>query len=63
MQQIIGNQHLEDINRHLFATVQVSWFNEMLQNSRDIKNATENLNSAISEMRDYGSRALRVTMS
>ena len=29
MQQIIGNQHLEDINRHLFATVQVSWFNEM----------------------------------
>ncbi len=63
MQQIIGNQHLEDINRHLFATVQVSWFNEMLQNSRSIKNATENLNSAISEMRDYGSRALRVTMS
>lgn len=63
MQQIIGNQHLEDINRHLFATVQVSWFNEMLQNSRSIKNATEDLNSAISDMRDSNGRALRVTMS
>ena len=63
MQQIIGNQHLEDINRHLFATVQVSWFNEMLQNSRDIKNATENLNSAISDMRESNGRSLRVTMS
>lgn len=63
MQQIIGNQHLEDINRHLFATVQVSWFNEMLQNSRSIKDATENLNSVISGMRDSNGRSLRVTMS
>lgn len=62
MQMILTNRELSTISQSGFAQVQVSWFNEVLQNSKDIKNATESINSAISDMRDLGNRALRVTM-
>lgn len=62
MQMILTNRELSTISQSGFAQVQVSWFNEVLQNSKDIKNATESINSAISDMRDIGNRALRVTM-
>lgn len=52
MQLVMANQHLSIISSSGFAQVQVSWFNDMLAQTKAIRNATENLNNAVSDMRN-----------
>jgi uncharacterized protein YjgD (DUF1641 family) len=62
MQMILTNRELSTISQSGFAQVQVSWFNDMLQQARATRIATENLNNAIAEMRN-GVRPMSVTIS
>ena len=62
MQMILTNRELNTISQSGFAQVQVSWFNDMLQQARATRIATENLNNAIAEMRN-GVRPMSVTIS
>ena len=62
MQMILTNRELSTISQSGFAQVQVSWFNDMLQQARATRAATENLNNAIAEMRN-GVRPMSVTIS
>lgn len=62
MQMILTNRELSIISQSGFAQVQVSWFNDMLQQARATRVATENLNNAIAEMRN-GVRPMSVTIS
>lgn len=61
MQQIIGNSHLASMSSHLIATIQISWFNGMLEQAKATRIAAENLDRAISDMRN-GIRPMSVTM-
>ena len=61
MQQIIGNSHLASMSSHLIATIQISWFNGMLEQAKATRIATENLDRAISDMRN-GIRPMSVTI-
>lgn len=61
MQQIISNSHLASMSSHLIATIQISWFNGMLEQAKATRIATENLDRAISDMRN-GIRPMSVTM-
>ena len=63
MQMIMANQYLADFSSSGFAQVQTSWFNDMLQQSRSMRDTTERIEKAINDMRDIGSRSLRVTMA
>jgi hypothetical protein len=62
IQLISINQGLSDISQSGFAQVQVSWFNDMLSQTRMIQSATSEMNKAIKDMREAGLRALRVTV-
>jgi cytochrome c556 len=62
MQMILTNRELSTISQSGFAQVQISWFNDMLQQARATRIATENLNNAIAEMRN-GVRPMSVTIS
>jgi hypothetical protein len=59
MQQIIGNGHLASINAHLMATVQTSWFNDMLQQTKATRQATEQIKQILDDTRS-GARYLKV---
>ena len=61
MQQIIGNSHLASMSSHLIATIQISWFNGMLEQAKATRIAAENLDRAISDMRN-GIRPMSVTI-
>ena len=62
IQLIAISQYLSYMSNSGFAQVQVSWFNDMLSQTRMIQAATSEMNKAIKDMRESGSRALRVTM-
>ena len=63
IQLIAISQYLSYMSNSGFAQVQVSWFNDMLSQTRAIKVATENIDKVVKNMYDAGSKSLKVTMS
>lgn len=50
-QLVIANNHLASIQSHLMATIQISWFNGMLEQAKATRLAAERIDSAIDYMR------------
>ncbi|MBE6319699.1 MAG: hypothetical protein E7075_01910 [Bacteroidales bacterium] len=50
-QLVITNNHLASIQSHLMATIQISWFNGMLEQAKATRLAAERIDSAIDYMR------------
>ena len=62
IQLIAISQYLSYMSNSGFAQVQVSWFNDMLSQTRAIKTATEGVYKAISDMRN-GTRPMSVVIA
>jgi cytochrome c556 len=62
IQLITISQYLSYMSNSGFAQVQVSWFNDMLSQTRAIKTATEGVYKAISDMRN-GTRPMSVVIA
>lgn len=50
-QLVIANNHLASIQSHLMATIQISWFNGMLEQAKATRLAAERIDNAIDYMR------------
>jgi tape measure domain-containing protein len=61
MQLVMINKGMSEITQSSFATIQTSWFNDMLLQTRLIQTATTEMNDAIKEMRN-GYRPMSVRM-
>ena len=59
MQMILANRELSTISQSGFAQVQVSWFNDMLQQARATRVASEQIKQILDETRN-GVRPLKV---
>lgn len=59
MQMILANRELSIISQSGFAQVQVSWFNDMLQQARATRVASEQIKQILDETRN-GIRPLKV---
>ena len=62
MQMILANRELSTISQSGFAQVQVSWFNDMLYNTRLIAENTEGIKTMISDS-ILGTKKVKVEMS
>lgn len=61
-QMVLIQRGVQSLESSAFAQVQTSWFNDMLTQQRAIRQATESINTAISDMRN-GIRPLQVRVS
>lgn len=61
-QMVLIQRGVQSLESSGFAQVQTSWFNDMLTQQRAIRQATESINTAISDMRN-GIRPLQVRVS
>lgn len=61
-QMVLIQRGVQSLESSGFAQVQTSWFNDMLTQQRAIRQATESINTAISDMRN-GIRPLQVKVS
>lgn len=59
MQLVISNQQLSNLSDYLFAAIQISWFNDMLQQTNATRQATEQIKQILDDTRS-GARYLKV---